>query len=138
MHRRMSARAARRLSALLLALLAVVGAGSPALASPATAEPAAAPAVGGIDIPCVLPAGMCKEIKETGKEAFDATVGGAKWVCDGAAKKVCEVAGDAARGVKDGVGGAVDTVSDTIASPLTRWDTWPRSRLRPSASWSRP
>ncbi|MET9778585.1 hypothetical protein ABZ023_30775 [Streptomyces sp. NPDC006367] len=117
MRRRMSANAARRLAALLLGLLVVVGAGSPALAAPVSAAPAAAPAavpaLGGIDIPCVLPAGMCKDIKETGKKAIDKTIDGAKWVCD-KAEKVCEVAGDAAKGVKDGVEGAVETVSDTV------------------------
>ncbi|QDN54272.1 hypothetical protein [Streptomyces sp. S1D4-20] len=113
MHRLMSANAARRLAALLLGLLVMVGAGSPALAAPAAAAPAAAPAIGGIDLPCVLPAGMCKDIKETGKKAIDKTVDGAKWVCD-KAKKVCEVAGDTAKGVADGVGSAVDAVSDTI------------------------
>ncbi|MFD7551506.1 hypothetical protein [Streptomyces sp. NPDC059816] len=77
------------------------------------AAPAAAPAIGGIDLPCVLPSGMCKDIKETGKGVIDKTIGGAKWICD-KAKKVCEVAGDAAKGVKDGVDGAIDTVSDTI------------------------
>lgn len=113
MRRRMSANAARRLAALLLGLLVMVGAGSPVLAAPAAAAPAAAPAIGGIDLPCVLPAGMCKDIKETGKKAIGKTVDGAKWVCD-KAKKVCEVAGDTAKGVVDGVGSAVDTVSDTI------------------------
>ncbi|MGW2654423.1 hypothetical protein ACWC1D_12330 [Streptomyces sp. NPDC001478] len=113
MRRRMSVNAGRRLAALLLGLLVVVGAGAPALAAPVSAAPAAAPALGGIDLPCVLPAGMCKDIKEGGKKVIDKTVDGAKWVCD-KAKKVCEVAGDAAKGVKDGVEGAVDSVTDTI------------------------
>jgi len=124
MRHRMSANAARRLAALLLGLLVMVGAGSPALAAPAGAVPAsvpaAAPAIGGIDIPCVLPSGLCKDIKETGKNVVDNTIDGARWICD-KAKKVCEVAedaargvGDAAQGVKDGVDGAVESVSDTI------------------------
>ncbi|MFJ2629316.1 hypothetical protein ACIO6T_39655 [Streptomyces sp. NPDC087532] len=117
MLRRTSASTARHLAALLLTLMVVVGAGSPALAAPVAAvpaaAPAAAPAIGGIDLPCVLPSGLCKDIKETGKEVVDKTIDRAKWICD-KAKKVCEVAGDAAKGVKDGVDGAIDTVSDTI------------------------
>jgi hypothetical protein len=110
----MSVNAARRLVSILLGLLVVVGAGSPAVAAPATAVPAAAPAaVGGIDLPCVLPAGMCKDIKETGKKAIDKTLDGAKWACD-KAKKVCEVAVDTAVDVAENVDGAVDAVGDTI------------------------
>lgn len=117
MRRRMSANAARRLAAILLELLVVVGAGTPALAAPATSVPAAAPAavpaIGGVDLPCVLPAGLCKGVKDAGEKVVDKASEGAKWVCD-EAKKVCEVAVDTAVGVAENVDGAVDTVSDAV------------------------
>ncbi|MEE1737072.1 hypothetical protein PUR49_11250 [Streptomyces sp. BE147] len=117
MRRRMSGNAARRMATALLGLLVMVGAASPAFAvsvggAPA-AVPAAVPEIGGIGLPCVLPAGMCKDLKERGKKAVEETVDGAKWVCD-KSKVVCEVAGNAAKALTDGVDGAIETVSDTI------------------------
>ncbi|MGX5183382.1 hypothetical protein ACWKT5_11330 [Streptomyces avermitilis] len=97
-------------------MIAVV-AGSTMLATPAAAAPAAVPAkapeLGGIDLPCVLPAGLCKDIKDTGNKVIDKTIDGAKWVCD-KAKTVCEVAGDAVDGAVSSVSDAAGAVSDTI------------------------